>query len=232
MKDHFDLPARDQLSISLSHSEMVASWARKTRQAGLWQVFWALAHLSQHAFHLPLFSTKIAPNLSCIINTRNPQGFMTANSLAVTTQNEKELVIWTFLHLLFWSFLTLLFDKTVGSLFCLEREQSTVNAFHTFPVFTRSSATISSCQPYPGLHQKKRSQQGEEGDPAPLHWWGLTWSTASRCGVLSTGDMDLFEHILKRATEMIQGMEHLSNEDTLRELRLFSREKRRFQGDL
>ena len=31
---------------------------------------------------------------------------------------------------------------------------------------------------------------------------------------------------------MIQGMEHLSNDDSLRELRLFSLEKRRLQGDL
>ena len=31
---------------------------------------------------------------------------------------------------------------------------------------------------------------------------------------------------------MIQGMEHLSNDDSLRELRLFSPEKRRLQGDL
>ena len=25
--------------------------------------------------------------------------------------------------------------------------------------------------------------------PSTLHWWGLTWSTVSRCGVLSTGEM-------------------------------------------
>ena len=44
-------------------------------------------------------------------------------------------------------------------------------------------------QLYSELHQKKHDQQGRGGDPAPLHWWGLTWGTVSRCGVLSTGEM-------------------------------------------
>jgi len=63
--------------------------------------------------------------------------------------------------------------------------------------------------------------------PSALPSWGLMWSAVSRLGPPTRTDVELLETVQRRAIKMLKGLEHLSCEDRLRNLGLFSLGKRR-----
>ena len=85
-----------------------------------------------------------------------------------------------------------------------------------------------------GCIKRNVTSRAMGGDSAPLS--ALVRSHLEYCvqfwGLQHKKDMKLLEQVQRRATNLIRGLKHLSYGNKMRELGLYSLEKRRLWGDL
>jgi len=84
------------------------------------------------------------------------------------------------------------------------------------------------------MHKEKHGQQVKRGGSPPPLYSALPHQEdhVQLRGAQYKTDMDLLERVQRRATKTMRGLQHLSYEEGLRELGLFSTEEKRLWGDL